>query len=147
MLGGASATEEIFPGYQANTGAATATLLQEEVIRALFLKMHGLELRETPIALFAPQPDGTALTLWQDVTRSEAEIASFSHHDAARYPDFAAQVASLAGALQSMMLLTPPDLAALQPGCPCRLGQGGVEGAPARRPRHDGLHAPAADAG
>jgi phytoene dehydrogenase-like protein len=115
-VGGAAATEEIFPGCQVNTGAGTATLLQEEVVRALFLKMHGLELRETPIGLFAPQPDGTALTLWQDVTRSEAEIAPFSHHDTARYPDFAAQVASMAGALQSMMLLAPPDLAALQPG-------------------------------
>ncbi|MDT8305626.1 MAG: NAD(P)/FAD-dependent oxidoreductase [Anaerolineae bacterium] len=124
-LGGAAATEELFPGYRANIGSETVSLLQEEVIRALFLKMHGLELRETPIGLFAPQPDGTALTLWQDVTHSEAEIAFFSHHDAARYPDFAAQVATMAGALQSMMLLAPPDLAELDPSALAKWGRVG----------------------
>ncbi len=125
LLGGAAATEAIFPGYQANTGAESASLLQEEVARALFLKMHGLELRETAVGLFAPQPDGRALTLWPDVERSAAAIARFSAQDAARYPDFAAQVTALSAALQSMMLLAPPDLAALNPADLPRWGRVG----------------------
>ena len=125
VLGGAAATETIFPGYQANTGAESASLLQEDVARALFLRMHGLELRETAVGLFAPQPDGRALTLWQDVARSAAEIARFSPRDAARYPDFAAQVATMTAALQSMMLLTPPDLTALDPAALARWGRVG----------------------
>lgn len=120
LLGGAAATEAIFPGYQANTGGESASLLQEEVARALFLRMHGLELRETAVGLFAPQPDGRALTLWQDVARSAAEIARFSARDAARYPDFAAQVTTMTATLQSMMLLTPPDLTALDPAALAR---------------------------
>ena len=116
VLGGAAATEAVFPGYRVNTGAETASLLQDEVVRALFLKMYGLELRDSPVALFAPQPDGTALTLWQDVERSAAEIARLSARDAARYPAFAAEVQTMTGALQSMMLLAPPDLTALDPG-------------------------------
>jgi phytoene dehydrogenase-like protein len=115
-VGGAAATEAVFPGYQVNTGAESVALFQEEVIRALFLKMHGLELREAPVGLFAPQPDGTALTLWQDVERSAAEVARLSKRDADRYPAFAAEVTTMAGALQSMMLLTPPDLTALDAG-------------------------------
>jgi phytoene dehydrogenase-like protein len=116
VLGGAAATEEVFPGYRANTGAVNAALLQEEVVRALFLRMYGLELRDAPAGLFAPQPDGTALTLWQDVERSAAEITRLSARDAARYPSFAAEVGTMAGALQSMMLLAPPDLTELEPG-------------------------------
>lgn len=116
VLGGAAATEELFPGYRVNTGAESAALLQEEVVRALFLKMYGLELREAPVGVFAPQPDGTALTLWQDVARTAQEVARQSAHDAARYPAFAAEVETMAGALQSMMLLAPPDLAGLDPG-------------------------------
>ena len=34
-LGGAAATEEIFPGYRVDTGATDAALFQDEIIRKL----------------------------------------------------------------------------------------------------------------
>ena len=113
VIGGAAATEEIFPGYRVDTGGSDASLLQEAVIERLNLQRHGLQFHENPALLFAPQPDGRALTIWRDDTRTVAEIARFSERDAAQWPAFRRQVERFAGMLRGMMLLTPPDLAEL----------------------------------
>ncbi len=110
VLGGAAATEEVFPGFKMNTGADDAGLFQDEIVKSLFLKMHGLDLRESPVITFAPQPDGSALTLWRDVAKSVDEIARFSQQDARRFPDFVQQFGRMAQVMGRMMLLTPPDL-------------------------------------
>jgi phytoene dehydrogenase-like protein len=110
LLGGAAATEEVFPGFKMNTGSDDAGLFQDEIVRKLFLKMHGLEFRESPVVVFAPQPDGTALTLWRDVKKSAGEIAKVSPKDGRRYPEFIRQFGRMAGLMGQMMLLTPPDL-------------------------------------
>lgn len=110
VIGGAAATEEPFPGYHFNTGADDASLFQDNILRELFLKMHGLEFRESPVAVFAPQPDGSALTLWQDEARTARELQRLHKEDAARYPAFANEVNKMARILQEMFLITPPDL-------------------------------------
>ncbi|MCA9865879.1 MAG: NAD(P)/FAD-dependent oxidoreductase, partial [Anaerolineales bacterium] len=116
VLGGAAATEELFPGYRVDTGATDAALFQDEIIQKLDLTRHGLSFRESPALLFAPQPDGRGLTIWRDEDRTVAEIAAFSKHDAARWPAFRRQVEKMAGLLRGMMLLTPPDLGGLRGG-------------------------------
>ncbi len=115
-LGGAAATEELWPGYRVDTGATDAALFQDEIIQKLDLTRHGLAFHENPALLFAPQPDGRALTLWRDETRTTAEIARFSQADAERWPAFRRQVARLSGLLRGMLLLTPPDLGSLRGG-------------------------------
>lgn len=116
VLGGAAATEEIFPGYRVDTGATDAVLFQDEIIRKLNLAGHGLKFVENPALLFAPQPDGRALTLWRDEARTVAEIARFSERDAAQWPAFSRQVERLAEMLRGMLLLTPPDLGGMRGG-------------------------------
>lgn len=116
VLGGAAATEEIFPGCKVNTGAGDAGLFRDEIVKELFLKMQGLEFRQSPAAIFAPQPDGRALTIWQDEEKCVAEIGRFSQKDAEKYPAFVRQVNQMAGALGEMMLTTPPDLMKLGVG-------------------------------
>lgn len=110
VLGGVAATEEIFPGCKVNTGASDAGLFRDEIVKELFLKMQGLEFRQSPAAIFAPQPDGRALTIWQDEAQTAAAIAPFSAKDAEHYPAFRQQVNQMAGVLGEMMLNTPPDL-------------------------------------
>jgi phytoene dehydrogenase-like protein len=116
VLGGAAATEEIFPGFKVNTGAGDAGLFRDEIVQELFLKMQGLEFRQNPAAIFAPQPDGRALTIWQNEAKTAADIAQFSPKDAGRYPAFRQQVNQMAGVLGEMMLSTPPDLMKLDLG-------------------------------
>lgn len=115
-LGGAAATEEIFPGYRVDTGGTDTSLLQEEVIQKLNLRQHGLQFHESPALLFAPQPDGRALTIWRDEARTTAEIAKFSERDAQQWPAFRRQVERFTGMLRGMLLLTPPDLAGMRRG-------------------------------
>jgi phytoene dehydrogenase-like protein len=110
VLGGAAATEEVFPGFKINTGADDAGLFQDEIIEELNLAAHGLAFRESEAAVFAPQPDGSALTLWADINKSVDEISRFSKQDAERYPDFAAEIGRHAQALRRLLLLTPPEL-------------------------------------
>jgi len=112
VLGGAAATEEVWPGFQVNTGAADAGMFQETIVKELFLKMYGLEFRESPAAIFAPSPTHP-LTLWHDEARTTAEIVQHSPRDAERYPAFVRQVNRFTAVLQAMMLQTPPDLMAL----------------------------------
>ena len=115
VIGGAAATEEIFPGHHVDTGGADASLLQEEIIQRLNLQQHGLQFHEGPALLFAPQPDGRALTIWRDDARTATEITRFSARDAAQWPAFRRQIGRFTGMLRGMLLLTPPDLADLQP--------------------------------
>ncbi len=116
VLGGAAATEEVFPGHRLDTGAVDASLFQEEIVQKLKLAQHGLEFYESDALLFAPQPDGRALTIWRDEARTTAEIARFSQTDAARWPAFRQQVERFATVLRGMLLLPPPDLGGLSGG-------------------------------
>jgi phytoene dehydrogenase-like protein len=109
-LGGAAATEEIFPSFKFNTGTHDAGLFRQELIDDLGLKKHGLELIESPVAAFAPQPDGTSLTLWREQEKNIAEIAKFSQADAEKFPAFMRLVSKLTEVLNGIMLLTPPSV-------------------------------------
>jgi phytoene dehydrogenase-like protein len=116
VLGGAAATEEPFSGYHFNTGADDAALFLDDIARDLFLKMHGLQFRESPVAVFAPQADGSALTLWRDAARTAQELQSLNGADAARYTAFASQIEQMGSILNDMFLRTPPDLGRWQVG-------------------------------
>ncbi|MEE8583560.1 MAG: NAD(P)/FAD-dependent oxidoreductase [Acidobacteriota bacterium] len=110
VLGGAAATEELFPGFRVNSGADDAGLLRPEVIRKLELERNGLELIESPVLAFAPHLDGPSLSLWRDPSKSISEIARLSAHDARRFPDYCRLVQRLSAVLDGMMTLTPPRL-------------------------------------
>lgn len=110
-LGGAAATEEIFPGFKFNTGAHDAGLFRPEIIAALQLEQHGLQLMKSHVAAFAPQPNGTALTLWRDEQKNIAEIARLSKNDAEKFPGFVRLLNKLAEGLRHLLLLTPPNIA------------------------------------
>ncbi|MFQ5614065.1 MAG: phytoene desaturase family protein [Anaerolineae bacterium] len=112
VLGGAAATEEVFPGFKVNTGAGDAGLFQDKIVQDLSLEAHGLEFRQSPVACFAPQPGGEALTLWRDEQQTVAGLRRFSPRDAERFPAFRRELNRMARILREMLLLTPPDVMA-----------------------------------
>lgn len=107
-LGGVAATEELFPGFRANTGAQDAGLFLPRIVDDLKLESHGLELIESAAAVCSLQPGGRALTLWRDVSRSCGEIAQWSEGDATRFPEFVDYLSRMAGALRGIVALAPP---------------------------------------
>jgi phytoene dehydrogenase-like protein len=116
VLGGAAATEELFPGYRVNTGAPDAALFQDEIVERLALAKYGLAFRQSPALLYALQPDGRNLTIWRDIDQTVAGLKAFSERDAARFPAFKQQVERISGLLRGMISLTPPDLTGLRRG-------------------------------
>ncbi|MFQ5708017.1 MAG: phytoene desaturase family protein [bacterium] len=110
-LGGAAATEEVFPGFKINTGAHDAGLFLTSLLGKFELQKHGLAFIESPVAVWAPQADGTALTLWRDPKRNREEIRRFSTSDADKWPDFLRTLQCVTRVLRTLRTLTPPDLA------------------------------------
>ncbi len=115
-LGGVAATEQIFPGFEFNTGAHDAGLLRPEVIAELRLRSHGLEFIDSPVTVFAPNLDGPPLVMWQELRQTQTELAGLSEVDAERFPAFLRQVTMMGGILDSIMTITPPTLGASNVG-------------------------------
>ncbi len=109
-VGGILETVEVAPGVRAPGIAHTVGRLRRSVIEHLALERHGLVLIDPPVRVFAPQPDGAALTLWADPARTAEELRVRSPHDAEAYPRFDARVRALASFLAYLYAATPPDV-------------------------------------
>jgi phytoene dehydrogenase-like protein len=110
MVGGTAVTEELLPGYNFSTLADGAGYLSPEIISDLNLSRHGLEFLPADPLIFAPQPDGTHLTIWHDVERTTQEIAKHSTSDAEKYPRFIDQMGKYSQVVGGLKNMTPPDL-------------------------------------
>ena len=110
VLGGAAATEEIFPGYQVDTGAGHAGLFRRQIATELSLDKFGLEFIESPISALS-LIQGDALRIWSDPETTRQEIERHSSADAARYQEFLKWVDDQASTYLDAQDRTPPDLA------------------------------------
>jgi phytoene dehydrogenase-like protein len=109
-VGGVLDTVEIAPGVKAPGVAHTVGRLRASVVRDLGLVRHGFTPIDPAVRVFAPQPDGSALTLWADTARTAQELRSRSAHDAEAYPAFDRRVRSIASFLAYLNAATPPDV-------------------------------------
>jgi phytoene dehydrogenase-like protein len=112
VVGGAAVTEGFAaaPTFKFSTVADGTGYLSPQIIADLKLSQHGLEILPADPLIFAPQPDGSYLTIWRDLDRTAEEISRFSQKDAVRYPAFVKQVAGISTVVSSLMNLTPPHL-------------------------------------
>lgn len=110
IVGGAAVTEELIPGFKFSSCADGLPGLSPAIGRDLNLSRHGLEYLTADPTIFAPQPDGRALTIWRDPQRTVREIERFSKQDAARYPDFTALIGKVASLVGALMTVTPPHM-------------------------------------
>ena len=108
MVGGCAVTEEIWPGYRVSTGAYLSSLLQERIVRELELEKYGYSVDAKDPSFFSAFPDGRHFFMWQDRSRTLAEIARFSRRDAEVYPAYEEQLERLARVVESLLLVTPP---------------------------------------
>jgi phytoene dehydrogenase-like protein len=110
-VGGAAETAEL-GGVRVPRLADTVGRIRPSVVKDLDLRSHGLRLVAPDVRLFAPQPDGRAVTLWTDQARTVAGLRDWSGHDADAYPDFDRLVRSLGKFLAELAAETPPDIKA-----------------------------------
>ncbi|MEP7059661.1 MAG: NAD(P)/FAD-dependent oxidoreductase [Actinomycetota bacterium] len=111
-VGGVLRNTEIAPGFTAPGIIHTVGRLRASVVKDLKLAAQGLELITPDVRMFAPQPDGSAMTFWGDVGRTANEIKPFSEADATIYPNFDKKVRAIASFLAAIYAVTPPNIEA-----------------------------------
>lgn len=109
IVGGSAATEEIYPGFKMPTCAHLAGAFAREIIGDLALRQYGLELLPLDPLIFAPQPEGNALTIPNDPGQAVDAIGRYSQKDAAKFASFCALTKNLSSFLRSLYGIALPD--------------------------------------
>jgi phytoene dehydrogenase-like protein len=110
VIGGACVTEEVWPGYKVSTLSYLCSLLQPTIIKDLELGRFGFHLYPKDPAFFSAFPDGGHLFFWQDMKKTQEELAKFSKRDAEAYPDFEHQLVRLTEWVEGLLMSTPPNV-------------------------------------
>jgi len=110
VIGGASVTEEVWPGYKVSTLSYLCSLLQPKIIQDLDLARFGYRLYPKDPAFFTPFPDGRHLFFWQDIAETQMELAKFSKRDAEAYPEYEQKLARLGEWVEGLLMTTPPNI-------------------------------------
>jgi len=108
IVGGAAVTEEFHPGFRCSTVAHAGGPPLPSILSDMQLGRFGLERLESPLRLFAPSPDGRALSLYTDPAASARQIETFSKKDATQYVELCKGLDRLAPILGQLLTLTPP---------------------------------------
>ena len=109
-VGGAAETTQLAKGIRVPTLAHTVGRLRPSVQKDLGLKRHRLSLVAPDVRVFAPSPDGSAVTLWSDVAKTAAGIGAHSEQDANAYARFDKRVRAIGRFLDDLGRTTPPDI-------------------------------------
>jgi phytoene dehydrogenase-like protein len=114
LVGGATVTEEVFPGFKFSVFSYVVSILRPEIIRDLNLPKHGLTILPLESTL-TPLPNGDYLYRDGDHFRTLRDIARHSPRDAAAYDDYARWMYHMAKAVKYMLGVIPPDPTTLNP--------------------------------
>jgi phytoene dehydrogenase-like protein len=123
-VGGAVVTEEIIPGFKFDLGGSAHILINHTpIVEDLQLAKYGLDYIDLDPLFFAPFPDGSQVTVWQDLDRTCESIARISPVDADNYRCFVRTWTPLAeGMVRSF--LQPPTATNLLRNLVWRTGSG-----------------------
>src|SRR6266498_5456651 len=107
VVGGATVTEEIYPGFKYSVCSYVVSLLRPEVIRNLELPKYDLEI--IPLdSTFTPLPDGDYLFRCSDHAKTRREIARHSVTDAEAYEQYGQLMVQMAMAIKPLLGIVPP---------------------------------------
>ena len=126
LVGGATVTEEIYPGFKYSVCSYVVSLLRPQIIADLDLPRFGFELLPLDGSL-TPFPDGDHLMRWHDTHQTRLELMRHSPADAEAYEHFGKRMYHLCMAVRPILDTVPPDPASLAPGNVLRLARVGRE--------------------
>jgi len=113
ILGGAAASDEIFPGFTFSVYSYVVSLFRPHIVRELELTRHGYQV--IPLeCTFTPFPDGESLTRCGDPEATRREIARFSPHDAEIAPRFSMAMTKMASFIKHIIDAPSPDPASFR---------------------------------
>jgi phytoene dehydrogenase-like protein len=114
LVGGASVTEEVYPGFKYSVFSYVVSLLRPEIIRELELPRHGLTILPLESTL-TPLPNGDRIYRDGDHYRTQREIARHSRRDAEAYDEYSRSMYFMAKAVKYILGVIPPDPASFDP--------------------------------
>lgn len=114
LLGGATVTEELLPGFKFSVFSYVVSLLRPEIIRDLDLPAHGLQILPLE-STFTPMENGDYLVRWADHDQTYQELLRHSPRDAEAYDEYGRLMAHLAKAVKPILGVAPPDITTLDP--------------------------------
>src|SRR6185295_1045443 len=123
IIGGAAVTEEIHPGFRCSTLAHSAAPLFTQVIKDLDLARHGLEIITPAARVLALAPEGRSICIYNEISRTVAEIERVSPADAKSYPEFVQSFSRIGKMLAPLLTMTPPVIEHPSPGELWNLGK------------------------
>ncbi len=115
VLGGATVSEEIYPGFTFSACSYVVSLMRPQIIRDLELAKHGyslLPLEQT----FTPFQDGRYLLRDADSAKTRRAIAKFSKKDADIYSTFGQTMSELGRLVKPIIDNPAPEPTSLNPG-------------------------------
>ena len=114
LVGGASVSEEIYPGFNFSVFSYVVSLLRPEIIRELDLPRHGLTILPLESTL-TPLPDGDLIYRGSDPHETFRNIGRFSPRDAEAYREYGHAMYQMAKAVKYILGIRPPDLTSFHP--------------------------------
>jgi phytoene dehydrogenase-like protein len=114
VIGGATVTEEPWPGYRLSTCSYVCSLLLPEVIRDLDLKRHGYDVRALDPQYFVPFPDGRHLFSFLDSAKTKEQIRKFSEKDASAYDAYWAMWDRIIARMRPLLTSSSPTVEEIQ---------------------------------
>lgn len=109
IIGGATVTEEPWPGYHVSTCSYVCNLLLPEVIEDLELARHGYQVRPFDPQYFVPFPDGQYFMSSLDGRKTREQIAKFSTKDVAAYDAYWAMWDRILARMRPLLLRPAPS--------------------------------------
>jgi phytoene dehydrogenase-like protein len=107
ILGGATLTQEVFPGFRFSVVSYVVSLLRPEIIRDLQLPRHGLHILPLD-GTFTPV-EGDHLWRTDDHAHTLRELRRWSVSDAEAYQEYGRLMAQMARFIRPILGMTPTD--------------------------------------
>lgn len=114
LVGGATVTEEIYPGFKYTVFSYVVSLLRPEIVRDLNLPAHGLKILPLESTM-TPMSNGDYLVRWGDHDKTYREIARHSRRDADTYDDFGRLMYQMAKGVKPILGAVPTDISSFNP--------------------------------
>lgn len=116
LVGGATVTEELNPGFKYTVCSYVVSLLRPHIIADLELPRFGFELLPLDGTLTPSHDPGRHLIRWHDSGRTRLELMKHSAKDAEAYERFGKKMFHMGMAVRDILGTPPPDPTSLSPG-------------------------------
>ena len=114
IIGGATVTEEFWPGWRLSTCSYVCNLLLPEVVKDLELRRFGYEIRPFDPQYFVPFLDGSHFMSFLDGRKTREQIAKFSGRDVVAYDAYWAMWDRIIERMRPLLLKPAPGWAEIE---------------------------------